>query len=45
MAIDITALEMLPAEPAGLAPCGWLFTCRVSCGGTCDYTCDITRQV
>jgi hypothetical protein len=45
MAIDLTALDMLPAGPSGLLPCGWLFTCSVTCWSTCDYTCDITGHV
>ncbi|WP_169948939.1 hypothetical protein [Microbispora sp. H11081] len=41
MTIDIRSLDMLPAEPNGLAPCGWLITCGITCVyPTCDYTCN-----
>jgi hypothetical protein len=46
MTLDVDALELLPAESTALRPCGWLFTCGITCGiETCDYTCNITRKV
>ncbi|WP_214105667.1 hypothetical protein [Acrocarpospora catenulata] len=45
MSIDISALELLPADTA-LRPCGWLITCGITCGdATCDVTCDITKKI
>ncbi|WP_169948940.1 hypothetical protein [Microbispora sp. H11081] len=43
MAIDISALDMLPAESAGLGPCRpgtCLFTCITV---SCTYTCELTE--
>ncbi|MFG1942825.1 ALQxL family class IV lanthipeptide [Nonomuraea sp. NPDC048826] len=37
MSIDITALDLLPAEAKGLWPCGGI-TCNVSCITTCKDT-------
>ena len=40
MTIDVTALEMLPAEASGLRPCGQILTCLWTCSysHSCLYT-------
>ena len=45
MTIDVTALEMLPAETNGLRPCGQILTCLWTCwpGQTCTNTCTVTE--
>lgn len=46
MAVDISALDLLPAETQGLFPChdscGWLVTCDFSCLPSCTNTCKQT---
>jgi hypothetical protein len=43
MEIDISVLELLPAEAERLKPCNPKGTCSWSCSNSCGDSCEVTE--